>query len=90
MHPNFTTCEINLPSTTSIFKDLGGATRKTAEKNPPLQLLDFIVVTAWTTFNNDKQKVIITIVLDWSSKDREIEYVQNCCVRWNVGCLKKT
>ena len=42
---------------------------KTEEKNPPLQLLEVLVVAGWNVFVDDKQKFIIPFILDWSSRD---------------------
>jgi len=86
--PDGTKHGVNLPPSCDIFKDLGGATRKTEDKNPPLLLLEFLVVAAWTVFKDGKQKVIIPFLLDWSSKDHDINYVKNWLTElecWTCG-----
>jgi len=75
--PDGTNRGVNLPPSSDIFKDIGGATRKTEEKNPPIQLLEVLVVAGWNVLLDDKQKFIIPFLLDWSSRDRDINYVQN-------------
>jgi len=86
--PDGTNQVINLPPSSGIFKDIGGAARKTEEKNPPLQLLEFLLVAAWDLFLEDKQKFIIPFFLNWSSKENDVNFVQKWLAElecWSCG-----
>jgi hypothetical protein len=79
--------EFNIPTHDEFFKDLGGASRKTEEKNTPLLLLELVVTAAWFALLDEK-KFFIPFILDWSSKDKETDYVKDWLSeidRWSAG-----
>jgi hypothetical protein len=50
--------------------------------------LEIVVAAAWTAFHDDKHKFSIPFVLDWSPKDKEVDYVKNWLMElacWNTG-----
>jgi hypothetical protein len=73
--PDGKNSDINLPPSSVIFKDIGGAVRKTEEKNPPIYLLEFLLVAGWELFLDDKQKFIIPFFLKWPSKESGVNVV---------------
>jgi hypothetical protein len=78
--PDGTNPGVNLPPSSDIFKDIGGATRKTEEKNPPLQLLEVLVVAGWNVFLDDKQSLLFPF--DWIGHQETVTLTM--C---KTGCL---
>lgn len=68
---------IHLPSYSDLFKSLGGESRKTEEKNPPVDLAQLLCAVAWSVFADEKNKTILPFVLDWDPKDYGTDYVKN-------------
>jgi hypothetical protein len=64
---------IHLPSLSDLFKSLGGESRKTEDKNPPVDLAQLLAAVAWSVFADGKIRQFC--LLYWIGSPKMMELI---------------